>query len=410
MSNSTQTVSGLTLAIRQMLETGFSSVSVEGEVSQPTLARSGHIYFTLKDDGAQIACVIWRSTAERLRLQLEHGQQLTLGGSIQVYPPTGRYQLIVNKVELAGEGALQKAFLALKLKLENEGLFDPSRKRTLPAFPKHIGIVTSDTGAAFQDMRDTLERRWPMVRVTLYHSRVQGVGSVASIVAGITYFSENKPDVIIIGRGGGSLEDLWSFNEEAVARAIAASPVPLISAVGHETDFSISDFVADVRAATPTQAAMMVVPDQVEIRLKVDENWAKAAKSATFRIARASDTVKRLHERTGLRAIKEGLERRGDRIRSLLNQSHFRLSSRAMRISDRIPTLRQRFETALSRSITTQQHRLDLLIGNVQALNPEKPLDLGYVRIMQDGIWIRNSRTLHDGTFDMVWKDGVVRK
>src|SRR5690606_30521827 len=159
MTNTTQTVSELTYAIRQTLETGFSLVSVEGEVSQPTLARSGHIYFTLKDDGAQLACVIWRSTAERLRLQLEHGQQLTLGGSIQVYPPTGRYQLIVNKVELAGEGALQKAFLALKLKLENEGLFDPSRKRSLPLFANHIGIVTSDTRAAFHDKRDTLEPR-----------------------------------------------------------------------------------------------------------------------------------------------------------------------------------------------------------------------------------------------------------
>jgi len=410
MTNTTQTVSGLTFAIRQTLETGFSSVSVEGEVSQPTLARSGHIYFTLKDDGAQIACVIWRSTAERLRLQLEHGQQLTLGGSIQVYPPTGRYQLIVNKVELAGEGALQKAFLALKQKLENEGLFDPSRKRSLPVFPKHIGIVTSDTGAAFQDMRDTLERRWPMVRVTMYHSRVQGVGSVASIVAGITYFSENKPDVIIIGRGGGSLEDLWSFNEEAVARAIAASPVPVISAVGHETDFSISDFVADVRAATPTQAAMMVVPDQIEIRLRVDENWAKAAKSVSMRIHRASDIILRMRERTGLRAIREGLERRSDRIKSLLSQSHFRLTSRTIRIGDRIPNLRQRIEMAITRSLSKQQHRLDVMNGNLQALNPDKPLDLGFVRIMQDGNWVRKSSSFKESSYDMVWKDGVIRK
>lgn len=410
MTNSTHTVSELTHAIRQTLETGFSSVSVEGEVSQPTLARSGHIYFTLKDDGAQLACVIWRSTAERLRLQLEHGQQLTLGGSIQVYPPTGRYQLIVNKVELAGEGALQKAFLALKQKLENEGLFDPSRKRSLPLFPNHIGIVTSDTGAAFQDMRDTLERRWPLVRVTLYHSRVQGVGSVASIVAGINYFSANKPDVIIIGRGGGSLEDLWSFNEEAVARAIAASSVPVISAVGHETDFSISDFVADVRAATPTQAAMMVVPDQVEIRLRVDENWGKAAKSVTMRINRATDVIRRMQERTGLRAIREGLERRGDRIKALMNQSHFRLTSRTMRIGDRIPTLKQRLEMAISRSLSTRQHRLDVLNGNLQALNPDKPLDLGFVRIMQEGKWIRRSTALTAKSYEMVWKDGVIRK
>lgn len=407
MSKSVISVSQLTDAIKTTLETGFPSVSVEGEVSQPTHARSGHIYFTLKDDNAQLACVIWRSTAERLRLTLEHGQLLTVGGGIQVYPPTGRYQLIVNSVQLAGEGALQKAFLALKQKLEAEGLFDLAHKRPLPKYPRTIGVVTSATGAAFQDIRDTLARRWPVAAIQLYHASVQGAAATGEIVAGIRYFSQNPPDVLIVGRGGGSLEDLWCFNEEAVARAIAACPVPVVSAVGHETDFSISDFVADVRAATPTQAAMMVAPDQNEIRMRVDDLWSAASRTALNRVDRMSDRVVRLQERTGRRALVEGLSRRLERIDGLLQRGSNRLTARLLRVGDRIPTLGQRAEHALMRSMGTRQHRLDLLVGKLVALNPDRPLELGFTRVMQNGSWVRRAGKLESGSVEVVWSDGT---
>lgn len=406
MSKSVISVSQLTESIKSTLETGFPSVMVEGEVSQPTFARSGHIYFTLKDDSAQLACVIWRSTAERLRLQLEHGQLLTVGGGIQVYPPTGRYQLIVNSVQLAGEGALQMAFLALKQKLEAEGLFDSGRKRPLPRIPRTIGVVTSATGSAFQDIRDTLERRWPVAAIQLFHASVQGITATGEIVAGITYFSQNPPDVLIIGRGGGSIEDLWCFNEEAVARAIAACPVPVVSAVGHETDFSISDFVADVRAATPTQAAMMVSPDQNEIRMRVDDLWATANRSTLTRVNRMADRVASLRERTGKRALVEGLSRRTERIQSLLQRGHNHLTTRALRTGDRIPTLKQQSEYAVMRSMSQRQHRLDLLVGKLESLNPDRPLEMGFTRVTQNGEWVRRSEQLKPSDITVVWKDG----
>lgn len=378
-------VSQLTDAIRLLLESSFSSVTVEGEVSKPTIASSGHVYFTLKDDGAQLACVIWRSTAERFKLQLEHGQQLSVGGSIQVYPPTGRYQLIVNRVALAGEGQLQRAFLALKQKLEAEGLFDTSKKRPLPRFPQHIGIVTSATGAAFQDICNTLERRWPSAQLSLYHASVQGVNAAAEIVNGIRYFSDHPVDVLIVGRGGGSLEDLWCFNEEVVARAISACPVPVISAVGHETDFSISDFVADVRAATPTQAVMMAVPDQFELRMRLDELWMKSNRQAITTIGRLSEKVLRLQEKTGRRALIESIHRKRDRVTSLRQQA--------------LNNLRQQWNR--------QHFQVQLLRERLLASDPNRPLQLGYTRVVQQGQWIRSHTALDATTFEIQWMDGV---
>lgn len=378
-------VSQLTDAIRLLLESSFSSVTVEGEVSKPTVASSGHIYFTLKDDGAQLACVMWRSTAERLKLQLEHGQQLSVGGSIQVYPPTGRYQLIVNRVALAGEGQLQRAFLALKQKLEAEGLFDSSRKRSLPRFPQHIGIVSSATGAAFQDICNTLERRWPLAQLSLYHASVQGVNAAAEIVSGIRYFTEHPVDILIVGRGGGSLEDLWCFNEEVVARAIADCPIPVISAVGHETDFSISDFVADVRAATPTQAVMMAVPDQFEMRMRLDELWMKSNRLALTTVGRLTEKVLRLQEKTGRRALVELIHRKRERVTNLRQQA--------------LNNVRQQWNR--------QHFQVQLLRERLQASDPNRPLQLGYTRVVQEGQWIRSHSALASNTFDIHWMDGV---
>src|SRR5699024_2476729 len=268
----TLSVSELTGEIKSVLEGNFIDVRVEGEMSNVSTSRRGHTYFTLKDEGAQLACVIWSGVNQRLGVELTDGQQITVGGDIQVYPPHGKYQLIVRSVEQAGKGALQQAFERLKAKLKNEGLFDEAHKKLLPEFPRHIGVITSATGAAFHDITDTLQRRWPLADVLLHHSSVQWANAASELVDAIRWFSDNQNvDVLIVGRGGGSLEDLWPFNEEAVARALFACKVPTISAVGHEVDFSISDFVADVRAATPTQAAILSTPDINEVRMRADD-------------------------------------------------------------------------------------------------------------------------------------------
>ncbi|HNT33227.1 MAG TPA: exodeoxyribonuclease VII large subunit, partial [Candidatus Aminicenantes bacterium] len=253
-------VTEITQVIKAALETAVPQVWVVGEISNCRRHPSGHIYFTLKDAGAALSAAVWKSNAARLKFELRDGQQVVCRGRIDVYPPRGSYQLNVDQVEPKGKGALQLAFEQLKEKLRAEGLFDPARKKKIPLLPKTIGVVTSPTGAALIDILRTIDRRFAKVRIVIYPARVQGAGAAAEIVEGLEFLG-GRPgiDVIIVGRGGGSIEDLWAFNEEPVARAIAASPVPVISAVGHEVDFTIADFVADIRASTPTAAAEMVV-------------------------------------------------------------------------------------------------------------------------------------------------------
>ncbi|MGB2974481.1 MAG: exodeoxyribonuclease VII large subunit, partial [Phycisphaerae bacterium] len=261
-----ETVWELTRRIQATIEDGFPQVWVVGEISNYKRHTSGHVFFTLKDERASLRCIIWKSTAERLRHEIADGLEVEAKGHLSVFEKAGNYQLYVSSLRPRGVGALEVAFRKLKEKLQKEGLFDPARKRPLPRFPRRVGIVTSPTGAAVRDMLHVLARRWPAVQIVLAPALVQGPGAAGKIVRGIQRLNRlGSIDVIIIGRGGGSLEDLWPFNEESVARAVRASAVPIVSAVGHETDFSISDFAADVRAATPSAAAEMVVPDAREV-------------------------------------------------------------------------------------------------------------------------------------------------
>jgi exodeoxyribonuclease VII large subunit len=265
-------VSGLTRIVRELLEAEVGDVWVEGEVSNLRVQASGHQYFTLKDAGAQLSCVMFRGHARFLREPLRDGMSAQAFGGLGVYEARGQYQLVVRLVQPSGEGALQAKFEALKRRLDAEGLFDRSRKRPLPPFPEVLGLVTSPTGAALRDILQVLRRRAPWVRVLVAPARVQGDGAAAEIAAAIALldhaadFGLPQPDTIIVGRGGGSIEDLWCFNEEVVARAIHACSTPVISAVGHEIDFTIADFAADVRAPTPSAAAELAVPDGTELR------------------------------------------------------------------------------------------------------------------------------------------------
>ncbi len=261
------TVSELTREIKEILEDRFPDIWVEGEISNVRTPPSGHIYFTLKDDTSQIRSVLFKTQARTVRFAPEDGLQVVCRGRVSIYEKRGDYQLILESMEPKGVGALQLAFLQLKEKLEKEGFFDAARKKPIPMVPQKIGVITSPTGAVIQDMLHILKRRFQNLHVLLYPVRVQGEGASGEIAEAVKYFNQwTDVDVIIVGRGGGSLEDLWAFNEEVVARAIYHSKIPIISAVGHETDYTVSDFVADLRAPTPSAAAELVVRDKREIK------------------------------------------------------------------------------------------------------------------------------------------------
>src|SRR5215472_14698565 len=260
----TYTVGELNMAIRGVLGSEFDDIWVSGEISGTRTVSSGHCYFTLKDHDAQLRCVCFRASLRYLKFKPQDGVAVLARGRIDVYEARGEYQLLVEALEPQGHGALQFAFEQLKKKLAAEGLFDAARKRAIPPLPQRIGIVTSPTGAVIRDITEILSRRFPGLHMRLYPAMVQGEGSVEAVVRAIEYFSKSDwAEVVIVARGGGSLEDLWTFNEEAVARAIAASRAPVISAVGHETDFTIADFVADLRAPTPSAAAELVVREKL---------------------------------------------------------------------------------------------------------------------------------------------------
>jgi len=266
MDQKIYTVSALTRQVKEVLEMSLPRLWVEGEISNLKLHSSGHIYFTLKDESAQINCAMWRSRTNQLLFRPQDGMKILVEGEVQVYEKGGTYQLIIFQMQPAGVGALQLAFEELKKKLHAEGLFDEQFKKPIPAYPERIGIVTSSTGAAIRDIVSVVTRRFPAVQLILYPARVQGEGAAEEIAGAIRDLNEyGDVDVIIIGRGGGSLEDLWAFNEEIVARAIFDSSIPIVSAVGHEVDYSIADFVADQRAPTPSAAAEMVVKDRLEL-------------------------------------------------------------------------------------------------------------------------------------------------
>lgn len=308
-------VSEVNAYLKELMEAdaNLQNLWVEGEISNLSRPSSGHLYFTLKDASSSIRCVMWKNRAQAVDFVLQDGTAVTAHGGLSVYEQRGQYQLYVDALRPRGEGALFQEFQRLKTQLEGEGLFDPERKRPIPPWPKRIGVVTSATGAAFQDIQKTLYRRYPLVEIILEPTAVQGEGAPEEIIQALKRLYGVKPDLILIGRGGGSIEDLWAFNDEGVARTLAASPVPVISGVGHETDFTITDFVADLRAPTPTAAAELAVPDQGELRLTQGELQSRLARSvmgAILERRREAENQALLIERTSpLGEINNGRQR-----------------------------------------------------------------------------------------------------
>lgn len=372
------TVTQLTSRLKAFLETHFGDLLVEGEISGMKPAASGHCYFALKDAGALINCVMFSRDAGRLAKIPQDGEKVEIRGRIGIYDQRGQYQIIVTSMRPAGMGQLFQAFQAMKERLQGEGLFDPARKRPLPQFPSRVGIVTSPTGAAIRDILKVLTRRAPHIEVQIWPCRVQGDGAAEEIAHGIRRLNElNLVDVLIVGRGGGSMEDLWAFNEEAVARAVYVSSIPVISAVGHEIDFTIVDFVADHRAPTPSAAAEVVARNSVDLLRDLQQTTSRLHKAMRQRYAF-------LREVPHLRARMEGsLFPRVQLMKSRLRQ--FKASHAVQRPLARLNEMQQRLDdldSRLDRSASERQKVLhqkhDRLKAQLSALNPKSILSRGY--------------------------------
>lgn len=408
-ARSVLSVTDLTLQIKRSLEKGFGSVWVTGEISNYRLQSSGHAYFVLKDANAQLQSVLFRSQPGLDRSILRDGARVILGGELTVYEPRGQYQLRVTHAEAQGIGALQAAFERLKAKLQSEGLFDPSRKRPLPRFPKRLGLVTSPTGAAIRDVLHVIQRRYAGLEIVLAPSKVQGEGSATDIVSALSrlnQWSASQPphqrlDVLLLTRGGGSLEDLWTFNEESVARAIAASEIPVISAIGHEIDFTISDFVADFRAATPSAAAEILTQDYVASRDFAASASERLQFLARQRLTRTLEQTDALQRRLGRLHPRRQLEQRGQHLdelqTSLLRLAQRSLKDRTQRLDhlrhrfaqvrpanvlarhrESVEDLKRRLPAAAVHGHKTLQSRLATLSGRLSLLSPQNVLNRGY--------------------------------
>ncbi|MFH0732862.1 MAG: exodeoxyribonuclease VII large subunit [Candidatus Omnitrophota bacterium] len=372
------TVSELTREIRFILENSFPAVWVEGEVSNFTRHSSGHCYLSLKDSESVISCVIFKNIADTLKFDIKDGVRLICFGRISLYNKRGQYQFYIEEAEPKGVGALQLAFEQLKEKLQKQGLFDQSHKRAIPILPSRIGVVTSPTGAAIKDILNVIGRRFPNMHIILYPAKVQGDGASQEVKEGIEAFNRLKNvDVIIVGRGGGSLEDLWAFNEEVLARAIYNSGIPIISAVGHEIDYTIADFVADLRAPTPSAAAEIVAGKKEDFLNNI-ENLNQRLKSA---LMAELDSAK-----NKLEALKQ---------RYAFKQPLFLIQQNFQRTDDQTKALNQN----INHFLQEKQHQLDNLSSTLKALNPTAILSRGYSITARaaDGKIIKDAEELNEG-------------
>jgi len=375
---SSMSVFELNSYLRSLIESDatLQDIWVRGEISNLSIPKSGHMYFTLKDSQASLRCVMWRNQVLRLSSLPQDGAAVEVHGSISVYEAGGQYQLYADQIRPAGEGLLYQQFMRLKNKLEAEGLFDESHKRPIPLAPKVIGVVTSPTGAAIRDMLNTLNRRYPLVQVVVAPAAVQGDAAPGEIVAGIQLLNEFvRPDVLLVGRGGGSMEDLWAFNNEAVARAIFNSKAPVISGVGHETDFTIADFTADLRAPTPTAAAELAVPDQFELRGILLERFESLQRAALASFEQQRWTLNQTH--------------------NLLQR--FSPAARLASARQRTDELYRQAERSLAHHIQLARTQLQGLSQQLAALNPVNVLERGYAVVTSAGRLVKRSRDARPG-------------
>ena len=407
-------VSEVNFLLNSALEQTFPRIKFEGEISEITFAKSGHLYFTLKDEKAALSAVMWKGSALGLRFKPAVGTKVLCEGRPNVYAATGRLQIIVQVMQPAGEGALQLKLQALYAKLEKEGLFEESRKRPIPKFPQNVGIVTSATGAVIHDITVRIQQRMPSIQLYLYDVRVQGEGSAKEIAEGIKFLNKFEPnpgqklDVLIVGRGGGSLEDLWSFNEEEVVRAIFASSIPVISSVGHETDHCLSDLVADVRAPTPTAAAEMIsmvktdlldIVDKLHARLQNFDRWLMPlAQKIDALDSRLSTSLKNI-----LHRAKVILDSASTKVLLLHPKEQIRIAGQ------KVDSLDKRLILSTGNKISQLKTKIENLAWGLSSLDPKSVLNRGFAIIKKDNKVITKAALLSSGqNFTVVLKDGNV--
>lgn len=398
-------VRDLVAAIRTQLEREYIDVWVEGEISNYRPAESGHLYFTLKDDTSQLRVVMWRTQARLLRFKPENGMQVIARGRVTIYDQRGELQLSAEYLEPKGAGALQIAFEQLKAKLASEGLFDRDRKKPIPRLPRRIGIITSPRGAALHDMLNVLRRRHESVGVLIFPAQVQGDAAAAEVATGVKYFNKaNNVDVIVVARGGGSLEDLAAFNDEALALIIAASQIPVISAVGHETDFTIADFVADLRAPTPSAAAELVVESKRLLEEQVETLRRRLARASRFQLQQLKMRLMQLAQHGAFARMSEAIRRREQRVDDLVYRlaqaerktiqarmrrldvastrlRHLDLRLRLNYFHKQLDTHASAMQVAMHNGLTRRRARLDHLVAQLQALSPTNILERGYALV-----------------------------
>ena len=377
-------VTTLNVQIKSLLETTFIQVYVEGEISNITHHSSGHIYFSIKDENSTLSCVMFKGNTKYLKFQLENGQKVVINGNITVYAPRGNYQLLCNKIEPSGIGALALAYEQLKNKLEAKGYFDGNYKQPLPKYPKRIALVTSATGAAIEDMKKVATHRWPLVELILIPTLVQGEAAAADIVKSIKYADSLHCDIMVVGRGGGCIEDLWSFNEEIVAIAIHEARTPIISAVGHEVDYLISDYVADIRAATPSNVMEIALPDINEHRIYLDNlvnEYNTRLKNILFNKQQELSNMKRLMEQNSIETKFNYIQTEINLIKSSFKTD---LSQKILSSSNELNLLKNTFSNSYSSFLVKTQNQIDLLKSNYELNHPDKKEKNGFVQISKN--------------------------
>jgi exodeoxyribonuclease VII large subunit len=378
-------VDALNEQIKNLLETTFMRTFVEGELSRVTYHNSGHVYFTLKDASSSVSCVMFKGNASRLKFRLEEGLKVVLEAAITVYKPRGQYQLNVISAEPSGQGALALAFEQLKSKLQGMGYFAPEHKKEIPKYIMSLGLVTSETGAALQDMLRVASARWPLLKISLYDTIVQGESAANSIARGIKAADKNGHDAIVVGRGGGSMEDLWGFNEEIVANSVYHCKTPIVSAVGHEIDWVISDYVADLRAPTPSAAMEMILPDKNEILLSIDSLMQQLTRAQKQRLQQAQESLNHLRSSFAQNSIENRLKMKLDEVKQLKSMFNQKMSYSLENARRELMPLKQMIPRQMQTLLQRKEAQLKQLVNAFSLQDPKLKNKKGFAQISKNG-------------------------
>ncbi len=408
MSN-TLSVTSLNNQIKSLLETTFVHVSVEGEVSRFTYHGSGHLYFTLKDENSSISCVMFRGNNAKMKFRLEEGMKIIIHGSISLYVPRGSYQLNCVSIEPSGSGALAKAYEQLKEKLKNLGYFEQGSKKQIPKYIKTMALVTSNTGAALQDMLRVAQNRWPLVKITIIDTIVQGENSAPNIASNIKLADSLGVDVIVTGRGGGSIEDLWGFNEEIVANAIFEATTPVVSAVGHEIDFVISDFVSDLRAPTPSAAMEMILPDKNELLMNIDGMIEQMEYVFKKIISQKSYELQNLRSEFQRYSFEQKRDMILKEISLLSQRFSLKLNQIVQEKQRQISITKENITFTCRQNIIKKEQILENLKSLLSSKNPTIGLNENYAQVVKDGKTIKPENLKTDDIFEMQTKKNILK-